>query len=191
MHHPLSHLRDDAFSRSGEIPTKVGFSHQILPLGRIFRLQLDFFTAGPQVPCARADKGCDGRLALVAGENPRQRSGEPASMPSGGVMQYNVDYFINKFEAIPHRLWTIEKYQRGDGTCCALGHCGEDDTNFATDGTPLPGWTKEGRALSRLFGQAGWDIAMVNDRADDRFPQNNPRDRVLAALHRMKELGHV
>ncbi len=59
--------------------------------------------------------------------------------------KYTVDYFIEKFEAIPEENWT--RGSISDGNCkCALGHCGVVQSD---DG----GWilNDESKALGNLF----------------------------------------
>lgn len=56
-------------------------------------------------------------------------------------MEYDIDYFIEKFEAIPEEKWGIGKFSDQDGRCCALGHCGEGMFHS----------TEESNALSSLL----------------------------------------
>ncbi len=91
-------------------------------------------------------------------------------------MNYTVDYFIQKFEAIPEEWWCVTLYTRGEQKC-ALGHCGvsmKDDT-------------EEGEALSYLFISNFGMASTINDGGDSRFPQATPRARILAALQRIKQ----
>lgn len=91
---------------------------------------------------------------------------------------YDIDHhFIKKFEAIPEHLWTVQKFQRGDGTCCALGHCGWDEGVT----------TREGTALCSLFIGAKLSLSAVNDGDNAQFVAISPRDRILSALRWIKE----
>lgn len=93
-------------------------------------------------------------------------------------MNYTVQYFIDKFSAIPEEDWIIGEYQNEIG-CCALGHCGERETKATVDGREL-------RILFRNF--LGEDVSFINDGASSSFPQDTPKARVLSALKRIKEL---
>ncbi len=102
-------------------------------------------------------------------------------------MNYDVDYFIQKFEAIPENLWCIGKYFRseeGFPKCCALGHCGARELHF----------TKEADALIELFrgSRATYNsetfyIPSINDGFSELFKQFTPKQRILAALKFIKE----
>lgn len=87
--------------------------------------------------------------------------------------QYDVNYFIEKFEAIPGELWCRGALTDGDGHHCALGHCGES----------LEGFTPESSALRRLFMQEGMAVININD-CTNFGP--TPKARILAALHDIK-----
>jgi len=96
-------------------------------------------------------------------------------------MNYDVDYFIRKFEAIPEDKWCDDGSFRKDGKACAYGHC-------KGDGAASP----EGSALGNI-----WDafsphydydggIAYINDGKNDKYQQPTPKQRVLAALYDVK-----
>jgi hypothetical protein len=92
---------------------------------------------------------------------------------------YDVQYFINKFEAIPKELWNADgSYVNKDNPeCkCALGHCVFTDYSI---GTRL----EEGKALIAMIENCVTDI---NDGDDDRYQQPPPKQRVLAALNDVK-----
>lgn len=93
--------------------------------------------------------------------------------------KYDVDYFINKFEAIPYDRWTTGIFKdRATGAMCALGHCGVTDSNR----------TEESTALTALLDNK---VAQIND-GRSRLLQDNiakcptPKDRILFALKRLK-----
>lgn len=89
---------------------------------------------------------------------------------------YTVDYFIEKFEAIPEANWT-RFYVGRNGIHCALGHCGY------TSG----GFTEEASALCKLFDlNIGTFVTKINDRVTASYSQPTPKQRVLAALYDMK-----
>ncbi len=91
------------------------------------------------------------------------------------MSNYDVDYFIKKFEAIPDERWTVGQYHL-KGACCALGHCG------ALDGSP----SEEADALDSLL--HGCTVT-INDNIDGKLMERTPAARILAALRRVKEGG--
>lgn len=93
-------------------------------------------------------------------------------------MNYDVDYFINKFEAIPEDKWCTGNYIDKAGNHCALGHCGERAV--------LGGLTEEAKALSGLFTQIDDEPAGVNDGHSDAYNQPTPKQRILSALRDIK-----
>lgn len=88
--------------------------------------------------------------------------------------QYNVDYFIQKFEAIPEP-WAIGTFEDELGRKCALGHCCEAEAP-----------TEEGAALRALFKKAGMAVGWVNDGPHFNYQQTTPKQRILAALRDIK-----
>ncbi len=104
-------------------------------------------------------------------------------------VEYTLDYFIAKFEAIPETLWTTGSYLSPDGTCCcALGHLGVRRHPETLRGIK----TEESIALGVLLNVRGYDLGDVvtaNDcpnGIDGRLAVINglrsPKDRVLALL---------
>lgn len=99
--------------------------------------------------------------------------------------QYDYDYFLNKFSAIPDEQWCTGAYVlHGDQgrLHCALGHCGVRDAEF---------WTDEGMALVALFGDdlySGMRITAINDNIGygKRYKQPTPKQRILTALRNLK-----
>lgn len=99
-------------------------------------------------------------------------------------MNYDIDYFLQKFEAIDEDLWTVGWFtdERNPEAHCAFGHCGC---------TPANDETEEANALDRLFRAHGLRVTAVND-ADEsgnagRFKQlDSPKARILAALESFK-----
>ncbi len=93
---------------------------------------------------------------------------------------YTVDYFINKFEAIPEEMWCIEARIDGDGRRCAHGHCYVGDPNAQTN--------DEEDSLSQIsiehFGEPGF--ADINNGYNSKYNQPTPKQRILAALYDIK-----
>lgn len=113
---------------------------------------------------------------------------------------YDVNYFINKFEAIPESK-IINNDQGKDGFHCAVGHCKniEGGYGFCTPNKKDdPHYSPEANALMNLFLNAGidsktnpgtgWCIADVNNGDHPKYPQPTPKQRILAALHDIKKL---
>lgn len=82
--------------------------------------------------------------------------------------KYDVDYFIQKFEAIPEENWCVGEYHGDNDTHCALGHCDDD-----IDRQPL----------RQLFANG---CAKINDGHNLRYQQSTPKQRILAALRDIK-----
>lgn len=90
------------------------------------------------------------------------------------MQQYNVDYFIKKFEEIPEEKWIAGSFSGMNGTHCALGHCYNNGEGY----TQSP----EGSALIRILNYP----AQINDGLRSEYQQNNPKNRILAALYDKK-----
>jgi hypothetical protein len=87
-------------------------------------------------------------------------------------LTYNVDYFIQKFTAIPEDEWIEDgTLSDGRGKYCALGHCFEigEVTDLRSLMKIIPAYTSR-----------------VNDGIDSRYPQPTPKQRILAALEDIK-----
>lgn len=107
-----------------------------------------------------------------------------------------VDYFINKFEAIPEEQWCVDVFSNGKGAHCANGHCGAG----------CAGTTTESRAFQKVIfpltdkaimcpqdlhnEDEGYSVtaAKINNGSDSRYRQSSPRQRVLAALYDLKAM---
>jgi hypothetical protein len=98
---------------------------------------------------------------------------------------YDIDYFISKFSAIPDERWAILEFgQFLDGPHCALGHCGQRSLIPDADGLAD---THEAQSLLVLFRDNGiGSVAAVNDGMDMRFDAWNAKTRILRALHFIK-----
>jgi len=92
-------------------------------------------------------------------------------------MNYDLDYFINKFEAIPKSDWCIREFNNELDQKCALGHCGTSIED---------GITPEAMALM--------DLCKVRiDSINDGFPGThkygyNPKTRVVNYLKELKNV---
>ena len=111
------------------------------------------------------------------------------------MSKFDVDYFINKLEAIPDELWATGAI-RDDitGACCVLGHCGVKNVKDASE---LPerdkmyGWlmTDEAYALADLITGGSVDkLWQLNDRYDDTKAKT-PKERILNRLKEVKGNG--
>lgn len=101
-------------------------------------------------------------------------------------MKYDVDYFLNKFEAIPEEKWITGDLEF-NGCHCALGHAGVVDNGSQ--------WveTEESIALAILLGGnmniSPYDRFRVVYRINDnkvRYNHETPKQRILAALNDVK-----
>lgn len=105
---------------------------------------------------------------------------------------YDVHYFIKKFEAIPEELWCQGQFV-DDNKNCAAGHCGARNDTYR-DSLPL-----EAKALGSLFASSGlsafsksntykndplyYAVAHINDGMAREYQQPTPKQRILAALY--------
>lgn len=91
-------------------------------------------------------------------------------------MNYDVDYFLNKFEAIPEEKWKTNSWKdSGDGRMCAHGHCGRGKDALS----------QESLSLNRIL---GFKVIAINDGWDERYQQPTPKQRILAALMDIKAM---
>lgn len=101
-------------------------------------------------------------------------------------MNYDVDYFIRKFEAIPEEKWLQKNmfFDRDLGKGCAIGWCGFfKPTGEFVDRTP------ESKALIELFlKHIRRDVILINDGDVPQYNQPTPRQRILAALHDIRKM---
>lgn len=86
-------------------------------------------------------------------------------------MKYTVDYFIKKFEAIPEELWCVNAFHAGNKSC-ALGHCMDVSNNAAA-------------CLSKIL---NYNVGQINDGEANGYQQPTPKQRILAALHDIKQM---
>lgn len=86
-------------------------------------------------------------------------------------MEYDVDYFIKKFEAIPDIKWGMFCCEDKEGRHCALGHCGGINADIYL--------TPESVALSEILKE----VVLINDNMKTEYRQSSPKQRILAALN--------
>ena len=119
-------------------------------------------------------------------------------------MQYTVDFFINKFEAIPENKWCSGIFfgytsfwgiiKKPNGQRCAQGHCMELVKLRRNSADIKSRSLEETEALRKIFSDAlGFDkvhytVALVNNGEDKRYQQPTPKQRILAALYDIRKL---
>lgn len=89
-------------------------------------------------------------------------------------MTYDIQYFIDKFEAIPEDKWAMGGLGH-NGIHCVLGHCGVTPNGDDYDGTD------ESKALCLIFGGAEDDypgVYRINDSG-----VGSPKVNMLEALY--------
>lgn len=98
---------------------------------------------------------------------------------------YTVDYFIKKFEDIPANLWimgsrSLVDTNGGPTQHCALGFCDQHE---------------EASLVFLFAAKIGLSVAWINDGYNNYYVtdkmqnsnENNPKQRILAALEMIKE----
>ena len=104
-------------------------------------------------------------------------------------MNYNVDYFIRKFEAIPEEMFCVKTRSNGYQRC-ALGWCYPNHeaawqsqiTNRADDSI-------EDKAIVKMFYSAfKLGVGGVNNGIYPEYQQPTPKQRILAALYDIKKM---
>jgi|SRR6185436_16984899 len=107
--------------------------------------------------------------------------------------KYNVEYFIRKFNKIPNKLFTTQKFQDGN-KYCAQGHCGILSWSDICNAREGEG-SKEAVALMNLSDhllEEGQNldeyspIGRINNGDHSDYRQSTPKRRVLAALNDIK-----
>lgn len=93
------------------------------------------------------------------------------------MKKFTLDYFINKFEALPRNKWCEGTLTNAFGQHCALGHCG------AVWREP----TKESLALGRML---DFKTAEINDGASEYLELGkHPKTRVVRYLKSLKKVS--
>ena len=90
-------------------------------------------------------------------------------------LEMTVDYFIQKFEAIPEEKWTERTYEF-ENKKCALGHCDYNNIFGSLESVAL---------IKFFYGLK--NTTDINDGCDPRYPQPTPKARILAALRDLKK----
>lgn len=103
-------------------------------------------------------------------------------------MKYDVNYFINKFEAIPEDDWGAGDLQKH----CALYHCGLVDNVYKHNDETIA-LAKLFGAKEPMYGQYGTPLYMdhiylVNDGIDEyKSLGNTPKERILNKLYQIRD----
>ncbi len=109
--------------------------------------------------------------------------------------KFTVDFFINKFSAIPEEKWCTGVQTSRDNKHCALGHClpqsvknlmYSDYDAVDSDDTINAAYTQEGKALINIF-LTGGELTRINNGYDLRYWQPTPKQRILSALYDIKK----
>lgn len=102
-------------------------------------------------------------------------------------MNYNVDFFINKFEAIPEDRWCVHTVTDEYGRHCAWGHLESylGDSFLLSSDYPM---IKSFTSLFKKYGlNKNGDPGNINNGRDKRYQQPTPKQRILAALYDIKK----
>lgn len=109
-------------------------------------------------------------------------------------MKYDVDYFIEKFEAIPEKFWMEGAFKQGKRKC-ANGHCGVDlyhldclEGNKLADLLEPLKRTYLNKDLNLYTNKIYLVTATINDGDTKEYQQATPKQRILAALYDIKKM---
>jgi hypothetical protein len=98
-------------------------------------------------------------------------------------MTYTVDYFIEKFKAIPKKEWCTQVFVNRKGQKCAFGHCGSTVDNASSlESDALENLIDTNLSIVSVVNT----VSAINDGRDFRFQQKTPKLRILAALRWIK-----
>ncbi len=114
------------------------------------------------------------------------------------MQNFTVEFFIEKFSAIPSKNIRARTQDDGNGGRCIVGWCksnefGDDPTEYKNTQT-----SDECKALEELFHNAGiksvtnkgnrlgWNLADVNNGDHPDYQQSTPKKRIMAALNDVK-----
>lgn len=97
-----------------------------------------------------------------------------------------IEYFIEKFEAIPEDQWCVGRFVNEAGQKSALGHCGHklERVVYPNGYSLIHRRTPESSALEEIFNKNGMMITAINDGHGHIGP--TPKERVLTALRSLK-----
>lgn len=102
-------------------------------------------------------------------------------------MNYDVNFFISKFEKIPESKWAVGTQNSHDGSRCALGWCNpEYKTGSKKEFSSLLDLF-EANGIMGYFGILG-GVARVNNGSHPNYQHPTPKQRILAALHDIKAM---
>lgn len=104
---------------------------------------------------------------------------------------FTIQYFIDKFTAIPEDQWCSYTQVNAQGQRCAYGHCVPEDLRKGNTGVNALAFP-EGKAFYQLekiyfSGLRNFSFAHINNGEEERFQQPTEKQRVLAALQWCKE----
>jgi hypothetical protein len=104
-------------------------------------------------------------------------------------MKYTVDYFIQKFEAIPENLFCVATRSMGEQRC-AYGWCYGSAQEAKASERCNSSRNEEETALSELVRVLGrnWGAGGINNGIYPEYQQPTPKARILAALRDIKKL---
>lgn len=100
-------------------------------------------------------------------------------------MNYDVSYFIKKFEAIPEELWCIWEQTDENYNHCALGWCGISDISKYKRWVNSINWNPEATQLQLILNDM---TAQINNGYHEKYQQSTPKQRILAALYDIKKI---
>ena len=104
---------------------------------------------------------------------------EPLTTERLDTLQTAQDFY-NFFDAIPAEKWCANLLQNNSGQRCAWGHLGR----YVSEPEVIGNW----QALCRLDNILGGNAIAINNGRNPKYQQDNPKDRILAALKdKMKE----
>lgn len=103
---------------------------------------------------------------------------------------YTVDYFINKFEAIPEDNWLIREFMDDKGSCCVMGHCDYTYNNGLTERGCLEELFKQGlhAYVPNSFNSCYYVEQAINNGDHPDYKQPTPKQRILSALYDIKKM---
>ncbi len=115
-------------------------------------------------------------------------------------MEYDVDYLIDKFDAIPESMFITGVFQANDGReiigKCSIGHTGVRGCNETTAESIALKKSLKHLVLTRLDGSRvidEWQLyplyaELINDKKTIEYQQPTAKQRIVAALRDAKKL---
>lgn len=118
--------------------------------------------------------------------------------------KYTVDYFINKFEAIPEFEYNVGELRNdyNSDQKCALGHCNATNNKLGIEASMLNKLFDVLHISEKPSCEKLWNfeltnrdgdflsgkVACINDGECNEYLQETPKQRILAALYDIKAL---